>query len=183
MQLQRLIDMALAAGFTHAAPLDVSTLKPIPAVRDACVTNKCGKYGACWTCPPGCGGLDACAARMRRYANGLIVQTVGTLEDSLDIEGMQETVQKHKDNFSALADTLRGTLPDLLALGSGGCSICQTCAYPDAPCRFPDRAFSSMEANGLLVTDVCRDNGLSYYYGPNTIAYTSCFLWNDESER
>ena len=31
------------------------------------------------------------------------------------------------------------------------CGICKTCTYPDAPCRFPDRARRSMEACGIDV--------------------------------
>ncbi|MDE8682148.1 DUF2284 domain-containing protein [Blautia schinkii] len=47
--------------------------------------------------------------------------------------------------------------PDMLMLGAGGCRICGHCAYPK-PCRFPEKAISSMEAYGLFVTQVCRDN-------------------------
>jgi predicted metal-binding protein len=64
----------------------------------------------------------------------------------------------------------------MLSLGSGGCRRCKKCTYPDAPCRFPEKKFASMEAYGMLVTQVCQDNGLDYYYGKGTITYTSCFL-------
>ena len=63
-----------------------------------------------------------------------------------------------------------------LVLGAGGCRICPQCAYPD-PCRFPDKAMSSMEASGLFVTRVFKDNGVPYYYGPKTITYTACVLY------
>ena len=66
--------------------------------------------------------------------------------------------------------------PGLLALGAGTCTRCKECTYPDAPCRFPDKRVSSMEACGLVVMDTCKANGLGYYYGPQSIAYTSCFL-------
>ena len=66
--------------------------------------------------------------------------------------------------------------PDLLAIGAGACTKCKECTYPDAPCRFPKEAFASMEAYGMLVVQVCKDNHMKYYYGPETIAYTSCFL-------
>jgi hypothetical protein len=33
-----------------------------------------------------------------------------------------------------------------------------------------------MEAYGLLVSDVCQKAGLPYYYGKQTITYTSCIL-------
>ena len=35
---------------------------------------------------------------------------------------------------------------------------------------------SSMEAFGMLVLEVCKANGLSYYYGSDKMAYTGCFL-------
>ena len=28
----------------------------------------------------------------------------------------------------------------------------------------------------MLVMDTCKANGMAYYHGPLTIAYTSCFL-------
>ena len=76
----------------------------------------------------------------------------------------------------AMCARLRQETSGLLALGAGSCTRCKQCSYPDAPCRFPERMTSSMEACGMLVLQVCKDNGLTYYYGPNTIAYTSCFL-------
>lgn len=33
-----------------------------------------------------------------------------------------------------------------------------------------------MEAFGILVLEVCRKNDLTYYYGSDKMAYTSCFL-------
>ena len=35
---------------------------------------------------------------------------------------------------------------------------------------------SSMEAYGLLVSNVCRSSGLEYYYGPLTLTYSACIL-------
>ena len=63
-----------------------------------------------------------------------------------------------------------------MAIGAGACTKCRECTYPDAPCRFPKQAFASMEAYGMLVLQVCKSNNMKYYYGPNTIAYTSMFL-------
>jgi hypothetical protein len=28
----------------------------------------------------------------------------------------------------------------------------------------------------MVVLEVCKANGLTYYYGPDKMAYTSCFL-------
>ena len=98
------------------------------------------------------------------------------MEDSLDGEGMMEAESAHKKHFVELEKLLRPVYPEMLAIGAGACTKCVSCTYPDEPCRFPGQSFASMEAYGMLVTQVCQDNQLPYYYGPCTIAYTSCFL-------
>ncbi len=47
---------------------------------------------------------------------------------------------------------------------------------PDATCRFPEKKISSMETFGMLVLEVCKVNGLQYYYGSEKMAYSGCFL-------
>jgi predicted metal-binding protein len=94
----------------------------------------------------------------------------------MDFESMKEAEERHKKAFLKYAGTLRESWPKMLPLGAGCCKICNTCACPDEPCRFPEKRISSMEAYGIVVSDLCRKNGMDYYYGPNTIAYTSCFL-------
>ena len=89
---------------------------------------------------------------------------------------MMETEALHKQNFYEFEKILRERWPGMLPIGAGCCTKCKECTYPDAPCRFPDQAFSSMEAYGMLVTQVCKANSLDYYYGSCTIAYTSCYL-------
>lgn len=163
-------------GFTHITPLDCSTIQLLPEVRQMCANNTCHMYGKNWSCPPGCGTLEECEARVRQYTHGILVQTVGNLEDSMDVETMMETEANHKEHFFALEEILRPKYPAMLPIGAGCCTRCKECTYPDNPCRFPDKTFASMEAYGMLVTQVCQDNNLTYYYGPCTITYTSCFL-------
>ena len=141
-----------------------------------CASDSCHKYNKCWSCPPGCGTLEECEQRVRKYKLGILVQTVGQLEDSMDGEGMMRTEATHKASFYSLEKDLRKFYPNMLPMGAGCCTKCKTCTCPEAPCRFPDQAFSSMEAYGMLVMQVCQANHLDYYYGPGKIAYTSCYL-------
>lgn len=163
-------------GFTHIAPLDPSTIVLKEEVRKMCEANTCGRYNKCWSCPPGCGSLEEFAEQIKEYQHGILVQTVGEIEDSMDFEAMMDAEALHKRHFLQMNEFLRGKYPKTLAIGTGSCTQCKECTYPDAPCRFPDRRVSSMEAYGMLVLEVCKDNHLGYYYGPNTIAYTGCFL-------
>ena len=96
-------------------------------------------YDKRWSCPPGCGTLEECTDRISRYDHGILVQTVGELEDELDGEGMIEAEHRHKDHFLKMNNLLRQHRKDVLALGSGCCTLCKTCTYPEEPCRFPDR--------------------------------------------
>ena len=176
MPMNELVQKALEFGFSHAASLDSSTLVLRPEVRDMCAADKCKAYGRNWMCPPACGSLEENSERMKGYSFGLIVQTTGDMEDDFDYEVMKEAGDEQKRRFHEYTKILKQQYPNLLALTSGSCELCKTCSYPDAPCRRPEDAMPSMEAFGLVVSDVCRDNDLPYYYGPRTITYTGCFL-------
>jgi len=176
MDYEELTVMAEECGFTHCARLDVTTLEFMQDVRDMCRPDKCRNYGKTWSCPPACASLEEMRERVLGYRGGLLVQTVGELEDSYDWEGIQAASARHKENFSRMWDEIEKGRPSVLAMGAGACSLCEVCTYPDDPCRFPDRMAASMEACGLFVSKVCSDNGLAYNYGPGRIAFTSCFL-------
>lgn len=170
------IQNALVLGFDAAVPLDPQKLEPLPSVRDMCAADKCRAYHKNWTCPPACGTLEECAQRMHRYRNGILLQTVGHMTKTIDSRCYRETERRHLELFRTLSEEIRKEHPDALSLGAGGCRVCKVCAYPD-PCRFPEKALSSMEAYGLFVTQVCRDCGVPYHYGPLTITYTACILY------
>ena len=174
--MRDLVREALAYGFSHAGPLDASTLNPRDEVREMCAADLCRSYGRNWVCPPACGTLAESRRVIARFRHGLIVQTTAQLEDPFDYETMMAAGQDQQRRLSGFRDTLVPDYPGLVALGNGACTICPRCTYPKAPCRHPDRAVTSMEAFGLVVSDVCTDNNLGYYYGPNTITYTGCYL-------
>jgi len=176
MAIAKVIEEAIRIGFSNAAPLKMDTLRFLPEVRDMCRADRCRSFGKSWMCPPGCGTLEECAARAAGFLEGVIVQSVGELDDPFDVENMQMIEESHKKRFQELAISLSSGSFLVLALGAGACRLCEVCSYPDAPCRFPGKAQSSMEANGLWVSDVCEKNGVPYNYGPNKMAFTSCIL-------
>ena len=169
------MNAAREVGFETVEALNVETLHAMVEVRDMCATDKCDAYGKNWSCPPACGTLEECAQRMAKYTQGFLIQTVGELEDSWDYEGMEEIIGNHKDRVEALNDKLKDLGGEYLLLTAGGCTLCKKCNYPE-PCRFPHKMLSSMEAYGLLVSKVCQDNNVKYYYGSDKLAYTGCVL-------
>jgi len=176
-----LAEIAKTSGFTHYSPLDVSTLEFMQEIRDMCNAKQCRNYDTSWSCPPACASIDDMRERVQKYKEGILVQTVGELEDSLDWDGIMEIGAVHKQNFGKMRETLNINFQNIMALGAGECKICDKCTYPDNPCRYPDKMETSMEACGLFVSKVCTDNNLGYNYGPEKMAFTSCFLLEGDS--
>ena len=172
-----LVQKALQAGFTCAGPLDPKTIELQEQVRAMCAENLCHQYGKSWSCPPACGSLEELKEELDCYSHGILVQTVAELEDDFDVDTMMQAEKEHKARFAAFYQVLRQQYSDVLALGAGCCTICKTCTYPHEPCRFPEEKQISMEACGMVVSKVLKDNGMAYYYGKNTICYTSCYLF------
>ena len=168
--------LARRCGFTYSAAMDISALEFLQEVRDMCNGKQCDRYDTSWSCPPACPSLEQLRSRVSGYDAGLLVQTVGDIEDSFDWEGMMTAGARHKANFGQMWDELEKIYPSVFAMGAGACMLCEKCTYPHAPCRNPERMSASMEACGLYVSKVCADNNLKYNYGPGKIAFTSCFL-------
>ena len=103
-----------------------------------------------------------------------------SLADDFDYESIAATERAHKRRFADFARQMRRLHPGCLPLTAGSCTLCARCTYPDRPCRYPTKRLSSMEAYGLFVSDICMRSGLAYNYGPHTMTYTSCVLYNKE---
>lgn len=76
-----------------------------------------------------------------------------------------------------MTDAMRDAGESFLAFGCEGCELCEKCTYPDAPCRFPDRAYPSVEACGINVMQLAKDVGVKYNNEPNTVTYFCLILF------
>lgn len=140
-------------------------------VVEACKMNYCGMYGTRWTCPPGVGELKFLENKLKNFKRFFVFTTKHDIEDSFDIEGMNAGREAHQvvhDEVCAIARDF-----DVVILGAGACTICEKCTYPNAPCRFPDKASTSIEACGINVVELASDNGINYVNGQNTVTYFS----------
>ncbi len=174
--LTELKKIALECGFSHVGDLDVDTITLCQEARDACAANKCQMYAKRWSCPPGCGTLEECREKLHRYKKGLIVQTTGILEDSLDFEAIMDIKANDQAAFDKFVTIAHEKYPGCLIMGDVNCKSCIECTYPDKPCRFPNEMISKMSAYGMIVSDVCAKNNISYYYGPGTLTFVGCIL-------
>ncbi len=176
----RLIGKALAEGAYKAAVIDGEKVETDALFRSLCESNACGKFGKCWTCPPDVGEIGSLMDSLRTYAHVLVYQTVGELEDSYDFEGMAEAAQVHNRVTERIAlATADEPFSESLQLGAGGCHLCPTCAkVENEPCRFPDRAISSLEAYGVNVSRLAAASGMKYVNGQDTVTYFGAIFFN-----
>lgn len=141
-------------------------------LRQACECNTCGNYGLCHTCPPNIGTAEECMERIGGYKIFIAFQKIYALEDSFDFEGMMEGQRDFKVVMKGVAEAARKAFEKPLILGAGGCMICERCAARDnQPCRFPELALSSLEANCIQVSQFAEGCGLKYINGQNTVTY------------
>jgi len=167
-------------GAHRCRVMDAGDIVFEPELVDACRQNYCGNYGRNWMCPPSVGEPSALIEKARKYARGMLLQTVSALEDSFDFEGMAAARERH----IALTERVAGLVADagvsdMLVLGAGGCAICERCTkIDDEPCRFPERARASMEAYGVYVAATAERCGMKYINGANTVTYFSLILFN-----
>ena len=181
MNEEKLLQAALNAGAYKAALISADQVALSASFRDVCRQNQCGLYGKCWVCPPDCGEIDEMMRAVRGYSRALLYQTVGTLEDSFDVEGMHEAKRNHAQMSQKLQSALLSLGErDFLHLSVGGCGLCEVCTKPDGkPCRHPDRALASMESCGIDVYNTAKDTPLKYINGQNTVTYFGLVLFHE----
>jgi len=176
-----LIQAALDCGAAKAACISGDQVVYSESFRDICRANQCGCYGKCWVCPPEIGEIGELIARAKTYPRGLLYQTIGTLEDSFDIEGMMAAGNRHalvsRDIQTAVSELLQ---KPFLHLGCGGCHLCPVCAKRTSePCRHPESALPAMEGYGIDVYNTTRTTPLNYINGTNTVTYFGLVLFSE----
>ena len=171
--------LAADQGFDFMGTCSAKELTARPEVRSMCAVNTCQVYGHSWACPPACGEIEDFERQMHEFDHCLVVQSVGEMEDDFDVETLEETGELQKKRVLDLVAALdeAGLSGETMVLSAGTCTLCPSCTYPDAPCRFPEKRLVSMEAAGLVVSEVCLRAGIAYNHGPQTIAYSGCVLY------
>lgn len=165
-------------NFETIAELPVSRVVTNKELRQSCDANMCGKFGACWTCPPAIASYEDCKDKISQYNMGILIHQSYELEDEYDYEGMFDAAKlfdtSFREAFYAVRDS--GDFPDVYALTAGGCTICKECTYPANPCRFPDKILSSLESHGIYVLDLAKKCNVSYRKSPKHIDYYGMFF-------
>lgn len=164
------------SGVFEYGSVETKQIKFWKEVRDMCQTNTCRKYDTSWVCPPALGTVEECAQRVREYKTMLVFSVKYDLEDSFDFEGMMEGMVRFKEVCRRIDTAVGEEESRYLILSNEGCDLCETCTYPNAPCRFPKRAHGSLEGYGVMVNQLASQAGIHYINGANTVTYFGALL-------
>lgn len=144
-------------------------------IRYVC-EHECPMYGKSWACPPAVGSVEACKARVRAYSGALVFTSLSETADITDIQATLATRGPHEALTRQVRDILRQYSPDVLTLSTESCAVCEHCAYPDAPCRHPERMFPCVESYGIVATALAEQNRIEFYNG-NLVTWFSVLCY------
>ena len=99
------------------------------------------------------------------------------MEDSLNFEACLKARRQHEDLTLKLRERFRQEFGDVLAL-STGCMQCETCAYPDSPCRHPDKRVATVESHGIMLMQTVEAMNICFNYGNDTVTYFTLLFFN-----
>lgn len=180
MDTGKLTELALETGFANAAMIKTENIVFMPSFRPLCAENLCGKYGVNYACPPDCGTVEEMQARVQRWPDALVLQTLWDIDDPMDGSQTKPAKGTHNKLTRRLIDQIH--VPGLM-VGASGCSLCDPCAITAGrPCRFPDQMFSCMSAYCIFVRDLADKCGMDYDCGPHVVALFSMFCFDASAD-
>lgn len=157
---------------------DPSDLTFSQRVRQIC-REECPMYNRTWACPPAVGTVEECRERLLAYPRGLMMTSAAEVSDTANMEETLATRGPHEALTRQVRDLLLDQGLEVYALSTEACTICKHCAWPDAPCRHPDRMFPSVESHGILVTDLAERYGVEFLAGGNVVTWFSLLLFRE----
>lgn len=139
--------------------------------------HECSMYNKTWACPPAVGSVEECKARCMGYEDGLLIATVNEVNDIANLEETLATRGEHEEITRMVLDMVRAQTTQAIAFSTEACTVCEHCAWPDAPCRFPEKMFPCVESQGIIVTALAEKTGIDFYAEGNIVTWFSLILY------
>lgn len=173
---EKLKTIALKTGFWETGMIQIDTLHYNSVVRKICI-EKCQYYGTSWACPPAVGTLEQCRKRCEQYDYMMLFSGKYEIEDFFNSAKLLESISWFKKMVERFDKKISNFLSSYILLSNEGCGVCQSCTWPDAPCRFPDKLYHSIEGYGFNINQLADYAKMRYNNGQNTITYFGALLF------
>lgn len=173
--MQNYLNKATELGFSKAVFLSDLSVECKPELRAYCNPQQCPNHGQNWVCPPGCGTLDECQKKARKFHEGILLQSITELTPPVKQETYRELNRAHNFRFKEFIKLIKPEFTKILPLTSGGCVFCEECSYP-TPCIKPDVKMESLSSFGIDVGNLCGIAGLSFSFSDVIVYFTALLL-------
>lgn len=166
---EALLALAEAEGF-HAAMIAPRDIPVNPDFRMFCAENRCGKYGANYSCPPDCGTPEEMHANILAQDRTMIIQTIWPISGFEDRESIQAAKKYHNAGALRILDQVRKAGYQGFAAGYNGCPLCDPCkAVLGQFCAFPDKRISCLSAYCVDVAKLAQICGLPFAWSQDKL--------------
>ncbi len=174
----KVTELARQLGIETCLEFDADILVPEERIRAFCLENKCGNYRKNYMCPPYVGSLEEISTRLRKFQRGWLLQYSKSLDVRGDREGVLQTKIDFHNKILQMEELLRDRGTDQVwGLIGGSCGLCNICqAKTGGPCRYPDRARTSLEAIAVDVLGLLDRFGLDSAFHSDKIIWAGCIL-------
>lgn len=149
-------------------------------VRSIC-KEECPRYKTSWACPPAVGTVAACREQCLKFDGAFLFTTVAEVDD---IENMEETLATrsgHEQITGQVREIIREYTNGTMALSADSCAICDSCAYPDGPCRFPEKMIPCIEGYGIVVPLLAERAGIEFMNGGNVVTWFGIVFFTEKT--
>jgi predicted metal-binding protein len=152
-----LINYAIELGATRAKAIDSEDIIVIDeVVLKGC--DGCPEYGQNLMCPPSVPAPEEFRKVLSMYSRCIILQLVFPLHENEQVNH-EKAYAAARQLHLMVYDLEKGAVgmgcKRALGLIAGCCRLCGVCPGHGGKCRNPDKARSSMEANGISVVETC----------------------------
>ena len=150
--------------------LDTKGIEVRERVRTIC-SQECERFGTTWACPPAVGSVEECRKRCLEYKECFLFSTIAEVSDVINFEETLATRKEHEEITAAIETFIRSQGTKCMALSTESCDLCEECAYPDAPCRFPEKMHPCVESHGIIVSELAEKYNMEFTLSPNQILW------------
>lgn len=149
-------------------------------VRHICETE-CPMYNKTWACPPAVGTVEECRSRVLAYPQGLMITSAAEVTDAANMAETLATRDEHEALARQVRDLMTAQGLEVYVLSTEACTLCSQCAWPEGPCRHPEKMFPCVESHGILVTDLAERYGIDFLAGGNLVTWYSLLLYREKT--
>ena len=134
-------------------------------------------YNSTWACPPAVGSVAECRERCLRFEDALLISTITEVSDISDLHETLATRPEHEAITRSVRALVAQQAQETMVLSTEACAICEKCAWPDKPCRHPDKMFPCVESHGILATALAQQLDINFSAGGNLVTWYSLIFY------